>query len=168
MVTVDGGHEHPGGLGQLAGPQAHPVDLDMVGVAVVPVFVVGGEDLRVLGPQDGGQTGGRLLDIGLPEAARRVVGVFAFHPGVAVAQVFVTGHAQNGAGGSELQGSPLFQGLALVEEPVGDFTELSAGGGDEDDPVTGGGHLGHGAGGGDGLVVGVGMEEDGGGHTGAG
>jgi hypothetical protein len=76
----------------------------------------------------------------------------------------VAGDAENGAGGIELESAPVGQGLARGQKPLGDLAEFPASGRDEDDPVAVGGQSGHGAGGGDGLVVGVGVEEDGGGH----
>ena len=52
----------------------------------------------------------------------------------------MAGHAEDGAGRRQLPGPPLGQGLARVQEPVGDLAELAPGGGDENDPVAVGGH----------------------------
>ena len=77
----------------------------------------------------------------------------------------MAGHPEDGTGGVELEGAPFGQGLARVEETLGHLAELTSGGRDQDDPMTLGGHAGHGAGGGDSLIVRVGVEEDGSGHA---
>ena len=58
---------HPGHLGR---PHPDPVDLDVVGVAVVAVLVVDGEGVGPFLGQDAGQAGRRFVDRRLPEAGR--------------------------------------------------------------------------------------------------
>ena len=130
------------GPGQRRGAQPHPVHLDVVGVAVAAVLVVGGEDIGVLVVEDGGQARRGLVDVGLPEARRVVVGGLARHPRVPVAEVLVARHPEDLAGGGQLDGAALGQGLAGGEEPFGDLAQLAPCGGHQHDPVALGGHAG--------------------------
>ncbi len=150
------------------GAQAHAVHLDVVGVPVATVLVVGGEDVGALVVEDGGQTCGRLIDVGPPEAGRIVVGGFAGHARVAVPEILVTAHPEDLARRSELDSASLGQGLSGGENPVGHLAQFTAGGSDEHDTVPFGRHPGHRPPGLDGLIVGMGMEEHCGGHDVAG
>ena len=86
MVAVHSGLIHQAHPGQLGGPHPHPVDLDVVGVAVGAALVVAGEQVGALVGEDGGQPGGGLGHIGLPEALGVVIGGVPFHAGVGVTQ----------------------------------------------------------------------------------
>ena len=65
---------------------ADPVRLDVVGMAVAAVPVVGDEDVGVLRLQQLGEPGAGVVDIGLPERVRIGVLVPPGHPRVAVAE----------------------------------------------------------------------------------
>ncbi len=62
------------GRGQLDRAHRDPVGLDVVGVAVAAVLVVGDDDLGPDLTDDLEQQRGRGVDVGLPERARVVVG----------------------------------------------------------------------------------------------
>ena len=70
VVAVHRGHEHAWRAGRVGGAQPHAMDLDVVGVAVSAVLVVGGEDLGLLVVEDGRQSRRGLVDVGLPETPR--------------------------------------------------------------------------------------------------
>ncbi len=116
--------------------------------------------------EDGREAGRGLLDIGLPEAVREAVRRLAHHPGVDVAQELDPVDAQHVGGGEGLRDPPLPQRLAVGEHARLGLTSLPAGGDDEHHPPPGRLGLGHEAAGGDGFVVGVGVEADQGGHGG--
>ena len=92
--------------GQLEGAPGDAVGLDVVRVAIEPVVVVGDHDLRADLTDDGGQGGGRLLDVRLPEGARIVVAGCSDHAGVPpparAAEIPVVGDAERLAGGVQL------------------------------------------------------------------
>ena len=56
VVAVEGRLEDVLGAGHLGGPDADPVDLDVVGMAVSTVVVVDGQDVGLLLGEDGGQS----------------------------------------------------------------------------------------------------------------
>lgn len=84
-VPVHLGDAPPGFPGQLRRPHGDAVGLDVVGVAVAAVVVVGDEDLGAYLEDDLDEERGGLVDVGLPEAGGVVVVRQAHHPGVAVA-----------------------------------------------------------------------------------
>lgn len=70
--------------GELHRAHGDPVGLDVVGVAVSAVLVIGDEDLGTHLQDHLDEMAGRLVDVGPPEAVRVVVVGGAHHPGVLV------------------------------------------------------------------------------------
>ncbi len=166
VVPVHRGLEHPRRAGQLGGPHPHPVHLDVVGVPVAAVGVVGGEDVGVLLAEDVGQPSRCLVEVGLPEGVGEVVLRGADHPGVVVARgTRPAGRRGSSADALDLLLSPLPERLLRVEDTVRHLTVLALGGEHQHHPVSGGGCLGQRPTGLDGLVVGVGVEGDEGRHV---
>ena len=132
---------------------------------VEPVRVVGhdhvGRDLL----DDLGERGRRLLDVGLPEAARVVVVRQAHHPRVAVpalaAEEAVVRDAERRAGAVELDDPVLAELVGKQVAQVGrdDLTELAERAGHQRDPRALRGVLGHRGAGADRLVVRVRVHE---------
>ncbi len=136
---------------------AHPVDLDVIGVAVAPRGVVHGERVSPDRSQQGGQPGGRHLDVdageGVPVAACPAV-----HARIVVPEQVHFETAERGGGAAQ-----------FVQPARGEVTgragcgcggqSLAAGrGGDEDHPVSLGRGARQGAGGQQGLIVGMGVK----------
>ena len=64
VLTVDGHLVHRRDSGERGRGRADAVHLHMVGVAVDAAFVIDHERFGGLGPEDGGQPGCRLADVG--------------------------------------------------------------------------------------------------------
>ena len=92
---VECGHRRPVDLRRRPGPlqrgHGDPVGLDVVGVPVEAVRVVGHDDVRLVLLDQLGQPGRGLLDGRRPERPRRVVGRPAGHSGVGVAEQLQVG-----------------------------------------------------------------------------
>ena len=86
LLAVHRRLEHMGRPGEFRSPLADPVNLDVIGVVVATDRVVDRDDVGLLLAKDPSEPLGRLLDIGLPEAVRIVVGRRVLHPGVLVAE----------------------------------------------------------------------------------
>lgn len=142
------------------------VGLDVVGMAILAEVVIRHHDLGAGAANRAHQMGGRLEQVGAPEALRMVVGGGSHHPRIAVApgsaEVLVVAHAQQGKGFRELDASMgaqlvLFvrremtklgnQHLALLAQRAGDERDVS--------PLCR--VLRHGDSGTDRLVIGMGM-----------
>ena len=138
-------------------------DLDVVGVAVPAVVVVDGEHV------------GSPRRAGWRPAARRprrrrparstpgssLVGSPIIPESVVAEELRPARHAEDLGGDRWVSTTRRSHSCLAVGEHAGDGLALLAPGADhEHDPVAGRGRLGHGAAGGDGLVVGVGVEAD--------
>jgi hypothetical protein len=143
------------------------VRLDVVGVAVEAVLVVGHQHLRPHFTKDPGQLRGGLRHIGLPETVRAAVFGQAHHPRVAPpagpAEEALVGDAERGAGGGQL-GDPVRAQAAAIRGEMGqvrrdDLAEFTQGAGDQGDLGTLRGVPGDGRPGPDRLVVGVGVHK---------
>ncbi|CAM5660512.1 hypothetical protein SGLAM104S_05137 [Streptomyces glaucescens] len=140
-VPVDLGGGAPGLGGQLDGAHGDAVGLDVVGVAVAAVGVVGDEHLGANLLDHPQEVSGGLVDVRLPEAGRVVVVGQAHHPGVGVAAVPAepaeVGDAQLGHGGGQLAQAVRAEGGAgeMRERGRDDLATLTEGAGDQ-------GHLG--------------------------
>ena len=145
--------------GQLGGPTADPVDLDVVGVAVAAVVVVVGEDVGLLLVEDRGPGAGPPASTSAcQKRGGVVVGRLAHHPGVDVAEELDPLGAEELGRAVGLGDATQAQRLAVVEDAGHDLAVLAPGGHDQRDPVALGRGLGHGPAGLDGLVVGMGVE----------
>ncbi len=102
--------------------------------------------------------------VGLPETGRVVVGGLAHHSRVLVSEEAGRVGAEDGARLDQFGDTAFPQDFALVQHAVGHLALLALGRAHEDDPVAGVGRPPHEAAGGDGLVIGVGMEADQCGH----
>ena len=161
VVAVHRGLEHARRAGQLGGPHADPVHLDVVGVAVAAVVVVDREHVGLLVAEDRGQPLGGLVDVGLPERPSGVVLGRAHHPGVDVAEELDPLDAEDLGRRARSPARAARQSVSpSSRKPSCDLAVLAPGGEHEDDAVPVGGRLGHRAAGGDRLVVGVGVEGD--------
>jgi len=129
-------------------------------MAVGAVVVVDGEHVCPLLAQNGGEPAGGLVEIGPPEGPRAIVLRRPHHARVDVTQHLAAGHAQHGGGLLELGGAAIRQPLALPQHALDDLAVLALRRCHEDHAVALGGGLGHDPSGGDGLVVGVGVEGD--------
>ena len=145
----------------------HPVRLDVVGVAVEAVLVVGDQHLRADIQDDLGQLRRGRGHVGLPEAVRAVVAGQAHHPRVAPpagpAEESLVTDAQRGARGGQF-GDPVLPEAVAVGGQVGQFgrddlTKLAPRAGDQGDLGTFGGVPGDGGPGADRLVVGMGVHQ---------
>ena len=163
LVPVHRLLENPWCAGQLGPQQADPVDLDVVGMAVVAIVVVDGEHVGPLLAQDRGQPLGGLRDVGGPERTGLVVGGFAHHPGVDVAQE-LRPRPENLGGGEGFGHPAVPQGFAVGQEVVFHLAVFAAGGDHQDHPMSLVGGLAHDATAHDALVVGMGVERHQGGH----
>jgi hypothetical protein len=144
------------------------VALDVVGVAVEAVLVVADENLRAYLADHVEQQPGRRVQVGLPERARVAVGGGTHHARVAVpagaAEEPVIRHAECLAGGLQL-GQPVPAELVrLGRRELGQrrhvyLALLAERAGDQRDVGAGGGVVGHGRAGTDGLVVRMGVHE---------
>ena len=143
----------------------HAVGLDVVGVPVEPVGVVGHDRVGLDLVDDLGERGRRLVDVRLPEAARVVVVRQAHHPRVAVpalaAEEPVVGDAERRARAVKL-GDPVLAelvGQQVAQVGRDDLAHLAERAGDQRDPRALGGVPGHGGAGEDRLVVRVRVHE---------
>lgn len=96
---------------EAGGAHGDAVGLDVVGVAVSAVGVVGDEDLGTDLADHPDQVGGGLVDVGGPEGAGALVLFDAHHPGVAVA----AGAAEEAVVGD----AEFLHGLGQLVHPVG-------------------------------------------------
>ena len=154
--------------GQLEGAPGDAVGLDVVRVAIGPVVVVGDHDLRADLTDDGGQGGGRLLDVRLPEGARIIVAGCSDHAGVPpparAAEIPVVGDAERPAGGVQLTDPVAAQLVVAVggqggqarRDNLPEFTERAR---HERDVRSAGGVFRHRRPGADGFVIGVGVHQ---------
>ena len=142
--------------------------LDVVGVPVEAVRVVGDQDLRAYLPDDPDQQPGRLVEVGAPERPRVVVGRQAHHAGVPVppgaAEEPLVGHAECGAGGGQLADAVPAELVGMGGFELGqlgdvDLPLLAQRAGDEGDVCAGRGVPGHRRAGADRLVVRVRVDE---------
>ena len=149
-------------------PPRHPVRLDVIGVAVVAVGVVGDDHLGRHLADHGGELRRRLAGVRPPEAAGKLIRRQAHHPGVPpparAAEEPVVGHAERGAGGRQLAGTVLSQPVAAAGGQIrqlrrDDLTQLPAGAGDQRDAGALRGVGGHGRAGADRLVVRMGVNQ---------
>ena len=163
-VPVHGGHVHHRGSGALGGPHPHPVNLHVVRMAVSAMLVIGHQHVGSLRIENGRHGTGRLLDVSGGEAPRSVVAGLTGHAGIEIVQKDLAMHAQDPACLGQFLRSALCQRLGRSQQAFGNLAELTARRRDQHHPVTLVGKLGHGAAGGDGLIVGMGVEEDNGGH----
>ena len=148
-----------GVFAKFGGAQTDSMHLDVIGMAVSAVLVVGAEGVRSLLLEESRQALRRLVHVGLPETSGIVVGGFARHARIAVSEVLVAADTQRVTRRGQLHGASLCQGFAGGEEAVGHLAQLAACGGYEDDAVSLGRHPGHRPPGLDRLVVGMRMEE---------
>lgn len=139
------------------------VHLDVVGVAVAAVPVVADEDVGVLLVEDRGEAAGGLVELGTVEGPVPGVVLPAGHAGVDVAEPGDAGGARDGSRGLGLLPTVVGEAPPFAQV-VGDGPVLAAGRVDDDHPAAGAGGEGHRPGGPAGLVVGMGVEEDGGRH----
>ena len=151
--------------GRIAGPLERPdrdeVGPDVVRVAVAAEVVVGRHDVGLVAAHEPDQPADRLVEVGLPEAARVVVPGPAHHVRVVVAEVLPLGHAEVGHRPLELDGPELAEPpvvLGRVHLRDDDLALLAAGAGDQDDAVAGLDGLDHRPARADRLVVGVGVD----------
>ena len=165
VVAVDRGLKHAPGAGQLGGPQAHPVHLDVVRVAVPAVLVVAGQDLSALLVQDRGELLRSLVHRGGPKRPRHLVGRGAHHAGVGVPEEFHPLRAKYLRRRVRLDDPPLPEFLAGVQKALGDLALLAARGHDEHDPVPFLGGFANSPAAGDAFVVRVGMKRHESGHA---
>ena len=140
----------------------------MVGVAVAAVLVVGHEDLRPHLAEDLDQEQRRLVEVGLPERVRPVVGGQPHHPGVAVAarpaEEAVVADAERLHRGGQLVDPVPAELVLLVGGEVRELGDehlalLAQGAGDQGDLGALGGVARHRRAVADRLVVGVGVHE---------
>lgn len=96
--------------GQVRGAHGDAVGLDVVGVAVSAVGVIGDEDLGAYLADHPDQVGGGLVDVGGPEGTGPLVLLDTHHPGVAVA----AGAAEEAVVGD----AELLHGLGQLVHPV--------------------------------------------------
>ena len=142
-----------------------PVHLDVVGVAVAAVVVVGRDDVGLLLAEDHRQAGGSLVERGLRERPGHLAGRRAHHPRVHVAEELDPVDAQEPGRLVGLGGAADRQGLAVVQHARHGLAVLAPRRDHEHHPVPEGLRLGHRPGGRDGLVVGVRVEGDEGRHV---
>lgn len=155
--------------GEFRGARGDAVGLDVVGVSVAAVGVVGDEDLRAQLPDDLDEVRGGLVHVGGPEGVGPVVLLGAHHPGVAeatgAAEEPVVGDAQFPHGGGELADPVGAQGVVAVGGEMGevrrdDLALLAQRAGHQGDVGALGRVLGHGDAVVDGLVVRVRVHEE--------
>ena len=151
--------------GRVAGPgeraDRYVMGADVVGVAIASEFVVGGDDVGLVSTDEPDQAPRRLVEVGLPEAARVEVPRPTHHVGIAVAEVLPLGHAEDAHGPFQLTCPGLSQAAVVVGRVHGrhdDLALLAAGACDQDHAMAGGHGLGHRTPGPDRLVVGMGMD----------
>ena len=149
-----------GGPGKLRSPLADPVNLDVIGVVVATDRVVDRDDVGLLLAKDPSEPLGRLLDIGLPEAVRIVVGRRVLHPGVLVAEKLEPTDRELIGGRGQLTGPDVSEGLALGDHVGVSLAHRAVGCAHQHDAMPAPGTDHHRATGGDRLVVGVGVKED--------
>ena len=154
--------------GQLGAAHGHPVGLDVIGVAVSAIRVIGDQDLRPDLTDHGHQMGGRLVERGLPEGVGALVLRRAHHPGVPVAarpaEEAVVRDAQGLHRGGQLTGAVRAEGVVAVRRESGqlgrdDLALLAECAGHQGDLRALGRVLGHGHAVVDRLVVGVRMHQ---------
>lgn len=154
--------------GQLGATHRHPVGLDVIGVTVSAMRVVGDQDLRPDLADHGHQIGGRLVERGLPEGFGTLVLHRAHHPGVPVAarpaEEAVVRDAQGLHRGGQLAGAVRAEGVVTVRREMrelgrDDLALLAERAGHQGDQRTFGRVLGHGHAVDDRLVVGVRMHQ---------
>ena len=160
LGTVHRRLQHAGHTGHLGGPVTDAVHLNVIGVAVAAVVVVHGEYVGLLLGEDRCQTPRRLVHIGLPEGIREVIGRLAHHPRVDVPEELHTIHPEHLRSSEGLGDPSLPERLALLEDPWLGFTPFATGRHHQHHTSTGRRGLGHQPTGGNGFVVGVGMETD--------
>jgi hypothetical protein len=158
VVAVGCGLEHDRRLRQLGCSYAHPVYLDVVGVSVGAVVVVDGQRVGGLFAQDARQPCRRLVDVRRPERLRGVVRWLAHHPRVEVAEELHSGDPEDLGGAVGLGHPAPRERLVGLEHALRDLAVVASGRDDEHDAMTVGGRACHDAGGGDRLVIGVGVE----------
>ncbi len=134
------------------------VDLDVVGMPVVPLVVVDGEDVGVLLSEDGREPGRSFLDVGRRERAGIVAARVVGHAGVAVPEERDALDAEDLARGRHLGHAPIGELLAGFEHTLDDLAELALRREHEHDAMTVACRTGHDAPGRDRLVVGVRMK----------
>ena len=103
-----------GGVGGLDRDQGDPVGLDVVGMPVPAVAVIGDDNVRAEAADVGDDPAHRLVEVGPPERPRRVVGLGPGHPRVAELQEVDLGDPQDLAGPAQL-------GFADLLEPGTDL-----------------------------------------------
>ena len=162
-VTVVRDLQHSNRAGQLGSPQSHAVNLDVVGMAVAAVPVVGDQHVGPFGPQHMDETGRGGVDVGSPEAVGPLILFPAGHPRIVIAEPLQTVNTED-------RRRPLGLGATAVDERlaggkvVGRLAELPVRGDHVHDPVSLGGGPGHRSARRQCLVVGMGVEEDDGSH----
>lgn len=158
------------GLGrELGGAHGDAMGLDVVGVAVAAVRVVGDQDLGADLADHLDEMGCGLVQVGGPEGAGPVVLLGAHHPGVAeasgAAEEAVVGDPELLHGGGELADAVRAEDVLAVRGEVrenvrDDLALLAEGAGHQGDVGTVGRVLGHGGAIVDRLVVGVRVHEE--------
>jgi hypothetical protein len=96
-----------GVAGGLEGGHRDLVGADVVGVRVAAALVVGQHHLGPLGPDDGDQPAGGLVQVGVGEGVGMAVGLAVGHARVAVAEPVVGGDVQDLQGLGQLLAAQL-------------------------------------------------------------
>ena len=131
--------------------------LQMIGVAVGAVAVVAHHRRDRLAGQQRNQALDHALNPGVAERSRVGVGGRARHAGIGIAEPLDPGHAETLAGQFGLRRAALAQ--CLTAQVGGGLTGVTVGAVDHDGPQPQGVRLGQRGRGEDGLVVGMGVQE---------
>ncbi len=151
------GHVGVGVGGQRHGTDGDAVGLDVVGVAVAAVLVVGHDDVGPDTPDDTGQARRRLVEVGHVEAVGVLVVGGAGHAAVAVAEPDVLVDGERGDRGRHLT-APVGGQVLVAEVDAGQvLARLPAGAGHHHGAPATRGRTGEHAPTGDRFVVGVGV-----------
>ena len=132
--------------------------LDVIGVPVAAMIVVDRENVGEFLVEDLRQALRRLVGVGGPEGTVGVVLGCPHHSRVEVIEELDARHAEDLGGPLRLLHPPLGHQLAGLEHVVTEAGVLTPGRHDEDHPVPFRRCLRHHPGGGDGLVIGMGVE----------
>jgi len=152
-AAVGGRLEDYRGTSQLGCPDADPVDLHMIRVAVSPRRVIDGKDVRRAPGQFLRQDLGRLLHLDARKGPTRPPSQ-AVHARVVVSEAGHLFHAENRSRGFQLPEAHPGK-LGRPTKARRSQACLTGGGADQADPVACGGRLGQGPSGEQNLVVGV-------------
>ena len=158
MIAIDRRLVHDRGAGQLGRSGADAMHLDVIRVPVPAMVVVDGEHVGAFLVEDLCEPLCRVVEVGGPEGALRVVLGCPHHPRVEVTEELDAGHSEDLCRTLGLPHPPLRHRLAGLEHLVAEAGMFAPGCDDEHHSVSFGGRLRHHSCGGDGLVVGVGVE----------